>query len=381
MKILLVSSQWSETRKTGLGFVSSIHKEILESLGFTVISVGNVNDKTNYEFKNSGRVDLLIKYFKLSNFIKDIIIREKPDFVFVESLQNIFSEISIIVAKKLKKNIILISHGISIFPYKLNFKYILRFLIWIPYIFFIIFVLKKVNIFLNFDNCSKNLRHFDLFIYKNILRKEKCYQINNFSRFERSNNLKTSHYQSKNKIILSVVAGIKIKSIEDWVKESFSIIRIMPNTPALVRSGVTALYANKNTSDKEKAIAEKIMSSVGKTVWLDKEDQMDSVTALSGSGPAYFFYFMELMENHAIEMGLKKEDAHLLTIETALGAAKMALLSNAELKELRLQVTSPAGTTERAINTFVKGKLHKLLRDAMDAAKKRSVELSESFKD
>ena len=186
---------------------------------------------------------------------------------------------------------------------------------------------------------------------------------------------------AKNKIILSVVAGIKIKSIEDWVKESFSIIRIMPNTPALVRSGVTALYANKNTSDKEKAIAEKIMSSVGKTVWLDKEDQMDSVTALSGSGPAYFFYFMELMENHAIEMGLKKEDAHLLTIETALGAAKMALLSNAELKELRLQVTSPAGTTERAINTFVKGKLHKLLRDAMDAAKKRSVELSESFKD
>ena len=185
----------------------------------------------------------------------------------------------------------------------------------------------------------------------------------------------------KNKIILSVVAGIKIKSIENWVKESFSIIRIMPNTPASIRSGVTALYANKNTSDKEKAMAEKIMSSVGKTIWLYKEDQMDSVTALSGSGPAYFFYFMELMENHAIEMGLKKEDAHLLTIETALGAAKMAVLSNAELKELRLQVTSPSGTTEKAINTFVKGKLHKLLRDAMDAAKKRSVELSESFKD
>ena len=233
MKILLVSSQWSETRKTGLGFVSSIHKEILESLGFTVISVGNVNDKTNYEFKNSGRVDLLIKYFKLSNFIKDIIIREKPDFVFVESLQNIFSEISIIVAKKLKKNIVLISHGISIFPYKLNFKYILRFLIWIPYIFFIIFVLKKVNIFLNFDNCSKNLRHFDLFIYKNILRKEKCYQINNFSRFERSNNLKTSHYQSKNKIILSfgylnhIKNQLDILKIANEIRDNNIIFRIV----------------------------------------------------------------------------------------------------------------------------------------------------------
>lgn len=233
MKILLVSSQWSETRKTGLGFASSIHKEVLESLGFTVISVGNINDKTNYEFKNSGRVDLLIKYFKFHNFIKDIIIREKPEFIVVESLQNIFSEISIIVAKKLKKKIVLISHGVSIFPYKLNFKYILRFLIWIPYIFFIFLILKKVNIFLNFDNRSKNLRHFDLFIYKNILRKEKFYEINNFSRFEKSNYLKSFYHQNKNKIILSfgylnhIKNQLDILKIANEIRDNNIIFRII----------------------------------------------------------------------------------------------------------------------------------------------------------
>lgn len=233
MKILLISSQWSETRKTGLGFASSIHKEVLESLGFTVISVGNINDKTNYEFKNSGRVDLLIKYFKLYNFIKDIIIREKPDFVFVESLQNILSEISIIVAKKLKKKVVLISHGISIFPYKLNFRYIIRFLIWTPYIFFIILILKKVNIFLNFDDSTKNLRHFDFFIYKNILRKEKYYQINNFSRFEQSKNLKTFHHTNKNKIILSfgylnhIKNQLGILKIANEIRDNNIIFRII----------------------------------------------------------------------------------------------------------------------------------------------------------
>ena len=108
---------------------------------------------------------------------------------------------------------------------------------------------------------------------------------------------------------------------------------------------------------------------------------MDVVTALSGSGPAYFFYFMELMEQNAIEMGLNKEDAHLLTIETALGAAKMALLSSHEPTMLRKQVSSPGGTTEQALNIFIQGKLDKLVHDAMDAAKRRSVELSKSFKD
>ena len=123
------------------------------------------------------------------------------------------------------------------------------------------------------------------------------------------------------------------------------------------------------------------MRSVGTAIWLSSEEQLDTVTALSGSGPAYFFYFMELIENRAIEMGLNKEDARLLTVETALGAAKMALLSSFNLRTLREQVTSPGGTTEQALNIFLKGKLDELVNNAMDAAKERSIELSESFKD
>ena len=115
------------------------------------------------------------------------------------------------------------------------------------------------------------------------------------------------------------------------------------------------------------------MRSVGTAIWLSSEEQLDTVTALSGSGPAYFFYFMELIENRAIEMGLNKEDARLLTVETALGAAKMAVLSKTEPKELRQQVTSAGGTTEKAINVFVQGRLDELFRNAMDAAKERSI--------
>ena len=185
----------------------------------------------------------------------------------------------------------------------------------------------------------------------------------------------------ENKLILSVAAGIKLQSIENWLGQSSSVVRVMPNMPALIQAGASALYANKHTQEKQKNTAETIMRSVGAAIWLNSEEQLDIVTALSGSGPAYFFYFMELIESRAIEMGLNKEDAHLLTIETALGAAKMALLSSFNLKTLREQVTSPGGTTEQALSIFIKGKLDKLVNNAMDEAKKRSIELSESFKD
>ena len=185
----------------------------------------------------------------------------------------------------------------------------------------------------------------------------------------------------KNKLILSVAAGIKLQSIENWLGKPSSVIRVMPNMPALIQAGASALYANTHIQEKQKNTAETIMRSVGTAIWLNSEDQMDTVTALSGSGPAYFFYFMELIETRAIEMGLNKEDARLLTIETALGAAKMALLSSSNLKTLREQVTSPGGTTEQALNIFINGKLDELVNNAMDAAKKRSIELSESFKD
>ena len=185
----------------------------------------------------------------------------------------------------------------------------------------------------------------------------------------------------ENKLILSVAAGIKLQSIENWLGQASSVVRVMPNMPALIQAGASALYANTHAQEKQKNTAETIMRSVGAAIWLNSEEQLDIVTALSGSGPAYFFYFMELIESRAIEMGLDKEDAHLLTIETALGAAKMALLSSSNLKTLREQVTSPGGTTEEALNIFIKGKLDRLINSAMDAAKKRSIELSKSFKD
>ena len=185
----------------------------------------------------------------------------------------------------------------------------------------------------------------------------------------------------KNKLILSVAAGIKLQSIENWLGQPSSVIRVMPNMPALIQAGSSALYANAHVQEKQKNTAETIMRSVGTAIWLNSEDKLDTVTALSGSGPAYFFYFMELIESRAIEMGLNKEDARLLTIETAIGSAKMALLSSSNLKTLREQVTSPGGTTEQALNIFIQGKLDELVNNAMDAAKKRSIELSESFKD
>ena len=185
----------------------------------------------------------------------------------------------------------------------------------------------------------------------------------------------------ENRLILSVAAGVKLESIENWLGQSSSVVRVMPNMPALIQAGASALYANTQVQEKQKNIAETIMRSVGTAIWLSSEEQLDTVTALSGSGPAYFFYFMELIENRGIEMGLNKEDARLLTVETALGAAKMALLSSFNLRTLREQVTSPGGTTEQALNIFVKGKLDELVNNAMDAAKERSIEISESFED
>jgi len=122
-----------------------------------------------------------------------------------------------------------------------------------------------------------------------------------------------------------------------------------------------------------------MMRSVGTAIWLETEEQMDAVTALSGSGPAYFFYFMEAIEKAAIELGLNEEHARLLTIETAVGASKMALLSSSDPAALRKQVTSPGGTTEQALNMFIQGKMDELVHRAMKAAKQRSIELSRSF--
>lgn len=181
------------------------------------------------------------------------------------------------------------------------------------------------------------------------------------------------------KLVISIAAGVRLGSIMQWLNDSAAVIRVMPNTPALIQAGAAALYANEHATDTQKNTAEAMMRSVGTAIWLDSEEQMDAVTALSGSGPAYFFYFMETMEKAAIEMGLSEEHARLLTIETAVGASKMALLSSSDPATLRKQVTSPGGTTEQALNTFIQGKMDELVKKAMEAAKQRSIELSQSF--
>jgi len=177
-------------------------------------------------------------------------------------------------------------------------------------------------------------------------------------------------------LIISIAAGITESSLASWLGKESAIVRTMPNTPAMLQSGATVLHANANTSQEQKDIAESILRAVGITRWLDSEKQIDAATALSGSGPAYYFLFMEAMTRAGIDMGLSQETAHLLTLQTALGAARMAMESNDLPEELRKKVTSPGGTTEAAINHLQAQHFEDIVSQAMQAAKNRSKELS-----
>ena len=177
-------------------------------------------------------------------------------------------------------------------------------------------------------------------------------------------------------LLLSIAAGISISSLESWVGDDLAIVRAMPNIPALVNAGITALFANPRVLLKQRNQAASIMRAVGKTVWVEDEMLMDTVTAVSGSGPAYFFYFMEALEQAAIEEGLDKETARLLTLETALGAARLAIETAASPSELRSQVTSPGGTTEAAIQVLKRADISQILKHAVTAARKRSTHLA-----
>ena len=155
--------------------------------------------------------------------------------------------------------------------------------------------------------------------------------------------------------MISVAAGIRETSLRDWLGDQTAIVRCMPNTPALVQSGATALYANARVSEDQRSLAETVMRAVGLALWVEDESQMDAVTALSGSGPAYFFLTMEAMSAAGEELGLSRETAHLLTLQTALGAARMAIESSETPEHLRHRVTSPGGTTERALEVLEHG--------------------------
>jgi len=179
-----------------------------------------------------------------------------------------------------------------------------------------------------------------------------------------------------NPLLISVAAGVTTTSIEKWVGGNPALVRVMPNTPALIGAGISALLANAHTSEAQRDLAESIMRAVGTTVWVHNETLMDAVTAVSGSGPAYFFYLMQAIENAAVDEGLDAGTAHLLTVETALGAARLALESNESPGTLRERVTSPGGTTEAAIGVMDAAKVNETLAQAVTAARERSSELA-----
>ena len=180
-------------------------------------------------------------------------------------------------------------------------------------------------------------------------------------------------------LCLSIAAGIKHESLQRWLGEEVPLVRTMPNTPAMLQAGATGLYASAEVTEQQREQAERIMRSVGLTSWVKNESQMDTVTAVSGSGPAYFFLIMEAMEQAGIDLGLEPGTAHLLTLQTALGAARMAMENAATLAELRASVTSPGGTTEQAIQSFEDNGLRDIISRAMTSARDKSVELSETL--
>ncbi|MEH6589427.1 MAG: pyrroline-5-carboxylate reductase [Halioglobus sp.] len=185
--------------------------------------------------------------------------------------------------------------------------------------------------------------------------------------------------QASGAVSISIAAGITIDAMQTRLGSDAAIIRCMPNTPALLGCGASALFANTHTSPTQKTYAQTILSAVGLTSWVDSEAQLDAITALSGSGPAYYFLFMEAMIASGVAMGLDKETATAMTLQTALGAARMAKEGDVDLAELRRRVTSPGGTTERAVEAFEQGDIRGLVDHAMQAALIRAEEMAKEM--
>ncbi|MFT7218787.1 MAG: pyrroline-5-carboxylate reductase [Candidatus Azotimanducaceae bacterium] len=177
-------------------------------------------------------------------------------------------------------------------------------------------------------------------------------------------------------LFVSVAAGITCASMKAVMPDNTAIVRCMPNTPALVKVGMTGMYASDTVTVKQKQAAQTVMAAVGETLWVTEESDLDAVTAVSGSGPAYYFLMMELMIKAAIEEGLEPSVAKKLVLQTALGAATMASASLIDPAALRLNVTSPGGTTQAALEHFNDKGLGAIVSGAVNAARVRSVEMS-----
>lgn len=179
-------------------------------------------------------------------------------------------------------------------------------------------------------------------------------------------------------LVVSIAAGITCASMNNWLGAQ-PIVRCMPNTPALLRQGVSGLFATAEVTAEQRQQAQELLSAVGIALWLNEEQQLDAVTAVSGSGPAYFFLLIEAMTAAGVKLGLPADIAAQLTLQTALGAAHMAVSSDVDAAELRRRVTSPAGTTEAAIKSFQANGFEALVEQALGAAAHRSAEMAEQL--
>jgi len=192
--------------------------------------------------------------------------------------------------------------------------------------------------------------------------------------------------QLQDQLLISIAAGILTRDMLTWARGSstadsknIAIVRCMPNTPALIQNGATGMFADSSVTDAQRSTAEGILNSVGITAWVTEESQLDAITALSGSGPAYFFLMIEAMTDAAKELGLDHDLAVSFATQTALGAARMTAEGNIEPAQLRKNVTSPAGTTEAALNSFNNDNFRSIVLSAMQAADKRAQELGDEL--
>jgi len=181
------------------------------------------------------------------------------------------------------------------------------------------------------------------------------------------------------KLVISIAAGVRLDALSRWLRGHRKLVRCMPNTPALIGEGIAALYALPEVSAEERDLAEVILRAVGGVVWVEEERLLDPVTAVSGSGPAYVFWFIEQLATCGAQLGLPKDIALKLAMQTVLGAAKLAAQSDNSPAELRKQVTSKGGTTEAALKVFEQEGLAEKIMQALEAASRRGSELGDEL--
>jgi len=183
----------------------------------------------------------------------------------------------------------------------------------------------------------------------------------------------------RGQLVISIAAGIRIGDLSRWLANHGRIIRVMPNTPALLRAGISGVFAAPQAGKADIEAAQRILGAVGAVIMLDREEQLDGVTAISGSGPAYVFYFIEALQQAAAELGFSPEQARSLALETFTGAAKLAAGSTDPVETLRARVTSKAGTTEAALKSMESSEVKRRIVEAIHAAARRSKELGDEF--